>query len=79
MMVLIHSNSFGNMVKSYLKKEERIAEKIQKFPCLYDKGNEGYKEKWEKMHGKKFSLLNEKSNIHILFENVIFVKFGGNA
>ena len=45
MMVLIHSSSFGNVVKSYLKKEERIAEKIRKFPCLYDKGNERYKEK----------------------------------
>ena len=63
------------MVKSYLK-EERIAEKIRKFPCLYHKGNEGYK---VKTHGVKFSLLNEIPNIHILFENVIFVKFDGNA
>ena len=46
-MVLIHS-SFGNMVKSYLKKEERIAEKIQKFPRLCDKSNKGYKEKERK-------------------------------
>ena len=67
------------MVKSYLK-EERIAEKIRKFPCLYHKGNEGYKEKdKKKTHGMKFSLFNEISNIHILVENVIFVKFGGNA
>ena len=35
------------MVKSYLK-EGRIAEKIRKFPCLYDKGNKGYKEKGKK-------------------------------
>ena len=68
------------MVKSYLKEEESIAEKIQKFPCLCHKGNEGYKEKdRKKTHGVKFSLLNEIPNIHILFENVIFVKFGGNA
>ena len=67
------------MVKSYLK-EGRIAEKIRKFPCLYDKGNKGYKEKGKKkMHGVKFSLLTEIPNIHILLENVIFVKFGGNA
>ena len=38
-MVEIYSSSFGNMVKSYLKEEGRIAEKIQKFSCLYDKGN----------------------------------------
>ena len=68
------------MVKSYLKEEERIAEKIQKFPCLIHRGNKGYKEKdSRKSHGMKFSLLNEIPNIHILFENVIFVKFGGNA
>ena len=53
------------MVKSNLKEEERIAENIRKFP--------------KKSHGVKFSLLNEIPNIHILFENVIFVKFGGNA
>ena len=63
------------MVKSYLKEEERIAAKIQKFPC-----NEGYKEKdRKKTDGVKFSLLNGIPNIHILFENVIFVKFGENA
>ena len=68
------------MVKSYLKKEGRIAEETRKFPRLYDKGNEGYEEKdREKMHGVRFSLLNEIPNTHILFENVIFVKFGGNA
>ena len=68
------------MVKSYLKEKERISEEIRKFPCLYDKGNGGYKEKdREKTHGVKFSLLNEIPNIHILFENVIFVKFGGNG
>ena len=33
------------MVKSNLKEEERLAEEIRKFPCLYDKGNEGYKGK----------------------------------
>ena len=33
------------MVKSNLKEEERLAEEIRKFPCLYDKSNEGYKEK----------------------------------
>ena len=68
------------MVKLYLKEEERIAEKIRKFPCLYHQGKEGYKEKdRKKMHGVKFSLLNEIPNIHILFKNVIFAKFGGNA
>ena len=67
------------MVKLDLKEEERIGEKIWRFPCLYDKGNEGYKEEdREKMHGKKFALLNEIPTIHILFENLIFVKFGGN-
>ena len=68
------------MVKSYLKEEERIAEKIRQFPCLYDKSNEGYKEKdRKKTHDVKFSLLNEIPNIYISFENVIFVKFGGSA
>ena len=71
----MYFSSFGNMVISYLKEEERIAEKIRKSPCLYHKGNKGYKEK----DGVKFSLLNEMPNIHILFENVIFVKFCGNA
>ena len=33
------------MVKSNLKEEERFAKEIQNFPCLYDKSNEGYKEK----------------------------------
>ena len=48
MMVYIFSSGFGN-IKSYMKEEERIVEKIQKFPCFYHKGNEGYKEKgWEK-------------------------------
>ena len=74
-----YSSSFGNIVKSYLKGQKRIAEKIRRFPCLYDKGNEGYKEKdTKKTHGVKFSLLNEIPNIHILLENVMFVKFGGN-
>ena len=36
------------MVKSYLKEEERIAEKIRKSPYLYHKGNKGYKEKERK-------------------------------
>ena len=67
------------MVKSYLKEEERIAEKIRKFPCLYGKDSKGYKEKdWEKTYGVKFSLLNEIPNIHISFENVL-MKFGGNT
>ena len=68
------------MVKSYFKEEKRIAEKIVKFRCLYHKGNEGYKEKdKKKTHGVKFPLFNDIPNIHILFENVVFVKFGGNA
>ena len=33
------------MVKSNLKEEERLAEEIPKLPCLYDKSNDGYKEK----------------------------------
>ena len=42
------------MVKSNLKEEKRIAEEIRKFPCLYDKSNEGHKEKdREKTHGVK--------------------------
>ena len=42
------------MVKSNLKEEERIPEEIWKFPCLYDKSNEGYKEKdRKKTHGMK--------------------------
>ena len=54
------------MVKSYFKQEERIAEKVRKFPCLYHKANEGYKEMdRKKRHGMKFSLLNEIQNIHI--------------
>ena len=64
MMVVTHSGSFRNMVKWYLKEEEKIGYK----------GNIG-----DKTHGKKFSLLNEILNIYILFENVIFVKFDGNA
>ena len=27
------------------KKKKRLAEEIRKFPCLYHKGNEGYKVK----------------------------------
>ena len=55
------------MIKLNLKEEESITEEKRKFPCIYDKGNEGYKEKeiWRE--------------IHILFENVIFVKFGESA
>ena len=37
-----------NMVKtseSNLREEERLAKEVRKFPCLYDKGNEDYKEK----------------------------------
>ena len=69
------------MVKSYLKEEERIAEKIQKFSCLYDKGNtKGIKKiRKKKTRDVKFPLLNEIPHIHILFENVIFVKFGWSA
>ena len=56
------------MIKSYLK-EERIG-----------KATKGIKKKIEKKtHDVKFSLLNEIPNIHILFENVIFVKFGGDV
>ena len=33
------------MIKLNLKEEESIAEEERKFPCIYDKGNEGYKEK----------------------------------
>ena len=33
------------MVNSNLKEEEKLAEEIRKFPCLYHKGKEGYKEK----------------------------------
>ena len=36
------------MVKSNLKEEGRLAEEIRKFPCLYDRSNEGYKEKVRK-------------------------------
>ena len=40
------------MVKSNLKEEERLAEEIRKFSCLYDKSNEDYKEKdYKKTHG----------------------------
>ena len=49
-------------------------------PRLYDEGNEGYKEKDRKNNTwREFSLSNEIPNIHILFENVIFGEFGGNA
>ena len=40
----MYFSSFGNMVISYLKEEERIAEKIRKSPCLYHKGK-GIKKK----------------------------------
>ena len=33
------------MVKSNLKEEERLAEEIRKFPCLYGKSHKEYKEK----------------------------------
>ena len=49
-------------------------------PRLYDEGNEGYKEKDRKNNAwREFPLSNEIPNIHILFENVIFGEFGGNA
>ena len=42
------------MVKSNLKEEERLSEEIQKFNCIYDKGDERYKEKHrKKKHGVK--------------------------
>ena len=31
--------------ESNLREEERLAKEVRKFPCLYDKGNEDYKEK----------------------------------
>ena len=44
------------------------------------RATKGIKKKTGKTtHGVKFSLLNEIPNIHILFENVIFGEFGGNA
>ena len=49
--VQIYSSSLGNMVKSNLKEEERLPKEIRKFPCLYDKGNEGYKEKDRNKNG----------------------------
>ena len=39
----------------------------------------GIKKKIGKKYMTRNFLLNEIPNIHILFENVIFVKFGGNA
>ena len=32
------------MRKTY-RNSERLAEKLQKYPCVYEKGNKGYKER----------------------------------
>ena len=29
----------------HIQDDERLAEELQKYPCLYDKGNKGYKER----------------------------------
>ena len=45
----MYSSSFGNMIESNLKEDERIVEEVRKFYCLYGKGNKRYKEKdWKK-------------------------------
>ena len=45
------------MIKLNLKEEESIAEEERKFPCIYDKGNEGYKEKeiWREIFSFKWN------------------------
>ena len=35
----------GETNKCNIQDEERLAEEVQKYPCLYGKRNEGYKEK----------------------------------
>ena len=53
------------MTKSNLKEEEKLAEEIQKFPCLYDKSS-GYKEKiGKKMHGVKSKIPSATKKVHV--------------
>ena len=67
------------MVKLYLK-EEGLWRRYENVPAFVAKATKGIKQKdRKKTLGLKFSLLNGIPNIHILLENVIFVKFGGNA
>ena len=56
------------MVKSNLKEEERVAEEIQRFPCLYDKNNGGYKEKnrkKKKTHGMKSKIPSATKKVRV--------------
>ena len=54
------------MVKSNLKEEERLAEEIRKFPCLYDKSNEGYEEKdRKKTHGVKSKIPSATKKVRV--------------
>ena len=54
------------MVKSNLKEEERLAEEIRTFPCLYDKSNESYKEKYrKKMHGVKSKIPSATKKVRV--------------
>ena len=63
------------MVKFYLK--EGLWRRYNISPAFMAKATKRIKRK--KMHGMEFSLLSGILNIHILFKNVIFVKFGRNA
>ena len=67
------------MIKSYLKVKKGLWRRYKNFPAFITKATKGIKKKiGKKMHGVKFSLVNEIPNIHIFFENVIFAKFGWN-
>ena len=44
----------------HIQDDERLAEELQKYPCLYDKGNKGYKERetGRKMLGEQLLVFN---------------------
>ena len=45
------------MGKTHIQDPERMAHELQKYPCLYEKGNKGYKEREteSKMLGEQLS------------------------
>ena len=59
------------MVKLNLTEEKRLAEQIRKFSCLFEKGNEGYKEKdKKKTHGVKWRMPSVTKKVRNLNDKV---------
>ena len=53
--------------KSNLEEEDWVAEKVTKFPCLYDKGNNGYKKRiGKKTNGLPRRMASSLKKVHNL-------------